>query len=89
MTSTSDGVTLPDDLIFASGDRERAIARELHALAAALPLICPHGHVDPRILADDEPFGDPAQLLVVPDHYVTRMLLSQGIPPGRLGVPAR
>jgi glucuronate isomerase len=80
---------LPDDLTFAGGDRERDIARDLHALTAELPLICPHGHVDPRILADDEPFGDPAQLLVVPDHYVTRMLLSQGLPPARLGVPGR
>ena len=77
------------DLLFATTDRDRDIAGELHAIAAELPLICPHGHVDPGILADDEPFGDPAQLLVVPDHYVTRMLLSQGIRPGRLGVPAR
>lgn len=76
------------DLMFATTDRDRDIARELHKLAADLPLICPHGHVDPGILAGDEPFGDPAQLLVVPDHYVTRMLLSQGIPPGRLGVPS-
>jgi glucuronate isomerase len=81
-------VTVPD-LMFATTDRDRDIARELHKLAADLPLICPHGHVDPGILAGDEPFGDPAQLLVVPDHYVTRMLLSQGIPPGRLGVPSR
>src|SRR4029453_5805630 len=51
------------------------------------PLICPHGHVDPAILADDVPFADPARLIGVPDHYVTRMLLSQGIPPARLGVP--
>ncbi|GLY94180.1 glucuronate isomerase [Actinoplanes sp. NBRC 103695] len=80
---------MPDELIFASADRERDIARELHAVAAQLPLICPHGHVDPALLAEDQPFGDPAQLLVVPDHYVTRMLLSQGIPPGRLGVPVR
>ncbi|MEV6631039.1 glucuronate isomerase [Actinoplanes sp. NPDC051470] len=80
---------MADDLIFASGDRERDIARELHAVAAALPLICPHGHVDPALLAEDRPFPDPARLLVVPDHYVTRMLLSQGIRPGRLGVPAR
>ncbi|MEV7623243.1 glucuronate isomerase [Actinoplanes sp. NPDC089786] len=80
---------MADDLIFASGDRERDIARELHAVAAALPLICPHGHVDPALLAEDRPFPDPARLLVVPDHYVTRMLLSQGTRPGRLGVPAR
>jgi glucuronate isomerase len=77
------------ELTFASAGPERELARELHELAAGLPLICPHGHVDPALIADDRPFGDPAQLLVVPDHYVTRMLLSQGIPPGRLGVPTR
>ncbi|GGK77390.1 glucuronate isomerase [Mangrovihabitans endophyticus] len=77
------------DLSFALADSDRALARDLHAQVAELPLICPHGHVDPRLLADDVPFADPARLLVVPDHYVTRMLLSQGIPPGMLGVPAR
>jgi glucuronate isomerase len=77
------------DLLFPTEPRERDIARELHTLVTDLPLICPHGHVDPGILAGDVPFPDPAQLLVVPDHYVTRMLLSQGIPPERLGVPSR
>jgi glucuronate isomerase len=72
--------------IFTSDARERDIARELHAVVRDLPLICPHGHVDPAILAEDRPFPDPARLLIVPDHYLTRMLLSQGIPPGRLGV---
>jgi glucuronate isomerase len=52
-----------------------------------MPIISPHGHVDPTILADDAPFPDPAQLLIVPDHYLTRMLLSQGVPPSELGVP--
>ena len=46
-----------------------------------------HGHVEAADLADDLPFADPAQLLVVPDHYVTRMLVSQGVPPEQLGVP--
>ncbi|MFI6072295.1 glucuronate isomerase [Actinoplanes sp. NPDC051343] len=77
------------DPIFAVDPRQAQIARELHEAVRDLPLLCPHGHVDPRILADDEPFGDPARLLIVPDHYVTRMLLSQGIPPARLGVPRR
>ncbi len=72
--------------IFASDPRERDIARDLHAVVQDLPLICPHGHVDPAILAEDLAYGDPARLLVVPDHYLTRMLLSQSIPPGRLGV---
>ena len=67
------------DLLFAAEPRQRDIARELYALARDLPLISPHGHVDPGLLAADEPFGDPARLLIVPDHYVTRMLLSQGI----------
>ncbi|WP_430791419.1 glucuronate isomerase [Actinoplanes sp. G11-F43] len=67
---------------------QRQIARELYAYAKDLPLISPHGHVDPVLLADDVPFPDPARLFVVPDHYVTRMLASQGIPPARLGVPS-
>lgn len=76
-----------DDLLFPSDPDQRAIARELFAAAADQPLICPHGHVDPAILAQDTPFPDPARLFIVPDHYLTRMLLSQGIPPARLGVP--
>lgn len=80
---------MPDDLLFPSDPAQRAIARDLFALAAPQPLISPHGHVDPAILADDTPFPDPARLLIVPDHYLTRMLLSQGVPPARLGVPTR
>jgi len=78
---------LTADLLFPSEPAQRQIARELFAHAADQPLICPHGHVDPALLADDAPFPDPAQLLIVPDHYLTRMLLSQGVPPARLGVP--
>ncbi|GIF14337.1 glucuronate isomerase [Actinoplanes teichomyceticus] len=80
-------MTDPDHLFPAEATR-RQIARELYAHARDLPLISPHGHVDPALLADDEPFGDPARLFVVPDHYVTRMLASQGVPPARLGVPS-
>ncbi|MFC0533534.1 glucuronate isomerase [Phytohabitans kaempferiae] len=74
------------DLLFPSEPTQRAIARELYALAKDQPIISPHGHVDPAILADDAPFPDPAQLIICPDHYVTRMLLSQGVPPASLGV---
>ncbi len=77
------------DPMFVTDPRQAAVARELYAVARDLPLLSPHGHVDPGLLADDEPFPDPARLLIVPDHYVTRMLLSQGIPPARLGVPSR
>jgi glucuronate isomerase len=79
--------TFKPDLLFPSDPTQRGIARELYAQAREQPLICPHGHVDPAILADDQPFPDPARLIIVPDHYLTRMLLSQGIPPARLGVP--
>ncbi len=58
----------------------RAIARRLYEAVRDLPLICPHGHVDPQLLLDDEPFADPATLLVTPDHYVTRLLHADGVP---------
>ena len=56
------------DPIFATDARQAGVALDLFAVARDLPLICPHGHVDPRLLADDEPFDDPARLLIVPDH---------------------
>jgi len=68
---------------------QRSVAREIYAETKDLPLICMHGHVEPEAFADDTPFADPAQLLIVPDHYVFRMLASQGIEPARLGVPRR
>lgn len=59
----------------------RDVARTLYASIAALPLVCPHGHVDPRVFADpDYSFGTPADLFIIPDHYVVRMLYSQGVP---------
>ena len=66
---------------------QRSIAREIYGQTKDLPLICMHGHVEPDVFANDLPFADPAQLLIVPDHYVFRMLASQGIEPARLGVP--
>ena len=64
----------------------RAIARRLYQATRDLPVISPHGHVDPRLLLADEPFGDPAGLLVTPDHYVTRLLHASGVPLEDLGV---
>ena len=66
---------------------QRSIAREIYGQTKDLPLICMHGHVEPEAFAEDLPFADPAQLLIVPDHYVFRMLASQGIEPAQLGVP--
>jgi glucuronate isomerase len=78
-----------DDRILPTDPAVRAIAREIFAAVRDLPLISMHGHVEASVLADDEPFPDPAQLLVVPDHYVTRMLVSQGVRLEELGVPRR
>ena len=60
----------------------------LYASVKNLPLLCPHGHVNPALLADEHAsFGNPADLLIIPDHYVFRMLYSQGVRLGDLGVP--
>src|SRR5947207_2873953 len=67
----------------------RSVARALYEETRGLPLICPHGHVDPVLLADDEPFPEPASLLIVPDHYIFRMLYARGIPMESVGVPSR
>ncbi len=80
---------LHEDRLFPPDPTERAIARELYAHVRDLPLVCPHGHVDPALLADNRPFPDPAELLVVSDHYVTRMLHSQGISLEQLGAGDR
>lgn len=79
---------LPEDRYFDPDPGQRSLARELYESVVDLPLICPHGHVDPRLLAEENAtFGSPADLLIIPDHYVFRMLYSQGIPLESLGVP--
>lgn len=65
----------------------RRIARDLYDGVRDLPIISPHGHTDPRWFAENQPFPDPAQLFVTPDHYVFRMLHSQGVPLEAMGVP--
>ena len=64
----------------------RAIARRLYDAVRELPIISPHGHVDPRLLLDNAPFPDPAALFVTPDHYVTRLLHASGVALDELGV---
>ena len=66
---------LAQDRYFDTDPAQKRISRQLYQSVADLPLICPHGHVDPRLLADeDASFGTPADLLIIPDHYVFRML---------------
>src|ERR1700745_2843832 len=77
-----------EDRYFASDPAQRQVARELYEQVKDLPLICPHGHVDPRLLAAEHyEWGTPVDLLIIPDHYVFRMLYSQGIPLEALGIP--
>ena len=78
---------LHPDRLFSADPGERAIARELYASVRDLPIVSPHGHTDPAWFATDEAFPNPAELLIVPDHYVFRMLYSQGVPLEKLGVP--
>jgi glucuronate isomerase len=79
---------LPADRFFDPDPSQRRVARELYTSVTALPLLCPHGHVDPQLLADeDTTLGTPTDLFIIPDHYVFRMLYSQGIPMESLGVP--
>lgn len=77
------------DRYFDPDPAQRRVAQELYASVADLPIISPHGHVAPRLFtSENATFGTPADLLVIPDHYVFRMLYSQGIPLESLGIPA-
>ncbi len=79
---------LHPDRYFTPDPTQRRIARELYEPVADLPLVCPHGHVDPRLFADDDAtFGTPTDLLIIPDHYVFRLLYSQGFSLESLGIP--
>lgn len=78
---------LDADRLFPAEPQLRDLARSLYDGIRDLPIISPHGHTDPRWFAENLPFPDPARLFVTPDHYVFRMLHSQGIPLESLGVP--
>lgn len=81
--------TLHPDRYLDANPSVRKIARELYRSVKKLPIISPHGHVDPALFSKNKPFPDPAQLFIVPDHYIFRMLHAQGIPLERMGVPTR
>jgi glucuronate isomerase len=84
--TSSPGWGLHPDRALPADPGVRPLAREILAQTEHLPLVSMHGHVDAGLLARDESFGDPAHLLVVPDHYLVRMLVSAGVPHGALGV---
>jgi glucuronate isomerase len=75
------------DRLFPSEPTVRRTARSLYENVENLPILSPHGHCDPSWFAQNERFPNPAELFVVPDHYVFRMLVSQGIHLDDLGIP--
>ncbi|MBZ0296478.1 MAG: glucuronate isomerase [Anaerolineae bacterium] len=87
MTNRS-SIFLPPDRYLGPDPAQKQIAEELYGLIANAPLVCPHGHVDPRLFSDpDYSFGTPTEMIIIPDHYIFRMLYSQGISMESLGIP--
>ncbi len=82
-------LTLSEDRLFPREPSARAIARELYSEVRSLPILSPHGHTDPAWFADNDFFPNATDLLLAPDHYLYRMLYSQGIDMTALRVPSR
>ncbi len=82
-------LSLHPDRLFSSDSMQRDLSRALYATVKALPIISPHGHTDPQWYADNEPFTNASALLITPDHYVFRMLYSQGVRLEDLAIPRR
>jgi glucuronate isomerase len=82
---------LPREYRFLGPDHQLAeLAFSIYEPAARLPLVCPHGHVDAALFSDPNyRFGSPAELFIIPDHYVVRMLFSHGVAMEDLSVPRR
>ena len=81
---------LPPDRYFDPVPEVRKLALDIYEGISGLPLVCPHGHVDPALFAvQNADFGTPPELLVCPDHYVLRMLYSQGVSLASLGIETR
>lgn len=80
---------LHPDRLFPSDPAQRAIARRLYGQVAGLPIVSPHGHTDPAWFDGNASFANATELLLLPDHYVFRMLYSQGVPLDALGIARR
>ena len=77
---------LDEDRLFSTDPMQRDIARHLYEGVRDMPILSPHGHTDPRWFAENKRFDNPASLFVTPDHYVFRMLHSQGVSLEELGI---
>ncbi len=87
-TTVPTPLNLYEDRLFPTELSVRGIARELYGDVKGLPIISPHGHTDPAWFATNAPFGNASELLLQPDHYLYRMLYSQGVSLEALGIPA-
>jgi glucuronate isomerase len=80
---------LDPDRLFPADPGTRSLARAFYGEVAGLPIVSPHGHTDPAWFATDQAWSNATGLLLAPDHYLYRMLYSQGVSLDRLGVPGR
>src|ERR1043165_9105663 len=78
-----------EDRLFPADAGTRSVAQRLYREVADLPIISPHGHTEPQGFAANEPFTNATELLLAPDHYLYRMLYSQGVDLEALGVGSR
>lgn len=86
MTGSTAALAPHPDRLLPTDPSVRAIARRLYEHVRGLPILSPHGHVDPQLFVDDAPFPDPSTLLITKDHYVTRLLHADGLSLDELGV---
>ena len=77
------------DRYFECSNDALPLARQLYREMSTFPILSPHGHVNPALLAENQAFPDPVALLITPDHYITRMLASQGVTYDQLKIPTR
>jgi glucuronate isomerase len=78
---------LHDQRLFPAEGEARAVAVRLYETVRDLPILSPHGHTDPSWFAENQPFANPTALFLQPDHYIFRMLYSQGVSLESLGIP--
>ncbi|GKW52917.1 glucuronate isomerase [Pseudoalteromonas shioyasakiensis] len=87
MSIKSQPLSLHPDRLFSSDPAIVSVARELYEQIKDLPIVSPHGHTDPKWFNKNPNFGNATELFIKPDHYVFRMLYSQGIDLTELGIP--
>lgn len=85
-SSTNTAWTLHPDRALPADPTVRGIARDLYESVASLPIVSMHGHIEAEDIYKNVSFGDPTELFIIPDHYLVRMLVSQGHSPQSLGV---